>query len=56
MTTEIVDAIVIGAGQAGPALGARCSKEGLRMVLVERGHFGGRCVNGHHRVSTWGPC
>ena len=52
MTTEIVDAIVIGAGRAGPALGTRCSKEGLRMVLVERGHFGGRCVNGRQRGST----
>ena len=42
---EIFDAIVIGAGQAGPALAARCSKEGLRTALVERGHFGGTCVN-----------
>lgn len=45
MPAEHFDAIVIGAGQAGPALAARCSKEGLRTAVVERGHFGGTCVN-----------
>lgn len=45
MQTESFDVIVIGAGQAGPALAARCSKEGLRSVVIERGHFGGTCVN-----------
>ena len=45
MSAEIFDAIVIGAGQAGPALAERCSKEGLRTALIERGHFGGTCVN-----------
>ena len=45
MQTEAFDAIVIGAGQAGPALAARCSKEGLRTAVIERGHFGGTCVN-----------
>ena len=45
MSTETFDAIVIGAGQAGPALAARCSKEGLRTAIIERGHFGGTCVN-----------
>jgi len=45
MTSEHFDAIVIGAGQAGPALAARCSREGLRTALIERGHFGGTCVN-----------
>jgi pyruvate/2-oxoglutarate dehydrogenase complex dihydrolipoamide dehydrogenase (E3) component len=39
------DAIVVGAGQAGPAIAARCSKEGLRTAVIERGHFGGTCVN-----------
>ena len=43
--TEKFDAIVIGAGQAGPALAVRCGKEGLKTVLVERHHFGGTCVN-----------
>ena len=45
MQTESFDVIVIGAGQAGPALAARCSKEGLRTAVIERGHFGGTCVN-----------
>ena len=45
MQTETFDAIVIGAGQAGPALAARCAKEGLRTAVIERHHFGGTCVN-----------
>ena len=45
MSAEQFDAIVVGAGQAGPALAARCSKEGLRTAVVERGHLGGTCVN-----------
>ena len=45
MPAETFDAIVIGAGQAGPALAARCSKEGLRTAVIERSHFGGTCVN-----------
>jgi pyruvate/2-oxoglutarate dehydrogenase complex dihydrolipoamide dehydrogenase (E3) component len=45
MSVEIFDAIVVGAGQAGPALAARCSKEGLRTAVIERHHFGGTCVN-----------
>ena len=45
MPIEHFDAIVIGAGQAGPAIAARCSKEGLRTAVIERGHFGGTCVN-----------
>ena len=45
MPAEQFDAIVIGAGQAGPAIAARCSKEGLRTAVIERHHFGGTCVN-----------
>ncbi len=45
MTPETFDAIIVGAGQAGPAIAARCSKEGLRTAVIERGHFGGTCVN-----------
>ena len=45
MTSEPFDAIVVGAGQAGPAIAARCSKQGLRTAVIERGHFGGTCVN-----------
>jgi pyruvate/2-oxoglutarate dehydrogenase complex dihydrolipoamide dehydrogenase (E3) component len=42
---EKFDAIVIGAGQAGPALCARLGKEGLKTAMVERGQLGGTCVN-----------
>ena len=45
MQTETFDAIVVGAGQAGPAIAARCSREGLRTAMIERGAFGGTCVN-----------
>ena len=45
MTHEPFDAIIVGAGQAGPAIAARCSAEGLRTAVIERGHFGGTCVN-----------
>jgi pyruvate/2-oxoglutarate dehydrogenase complex dihydrolipoamide dehydrogenase (E3) component len=43
--TEHFDAIVIGAGQAGPALCARLDKEGLKTALIERKLLGGTCVN-----------
>ena len=39
------DAIVIGAGQAGPSLAERLSGRGLKVAIVERLHFGGTCVN-----------
>jgi pyruvate/2-oxoglutarate dehydrogenase complex dihydrolipoamide dehydrogenase (E3) component len=42
---ERFDAIVIGAGQAGPALCGRLDKEGLKTALVERKLLGGTCVN-----------
>ncbi len=39
------DALVIGSGQYGPALAARLSAAGLKVAIVERGRFGGTCVN-----------
>ena len=45
MQTESFEAIIVGAGQAGPSLAARCSKDGLKTALIERGAFGGTCVN-----------
>jgi pyruvate/2-oxoglutarate dehydrogenase complex dihydrolipoamide dehydrogenase (E3) component len=39
------DAVVIGAGQAGPAMAARLSREGLKVAVIERKRFGGTCVN-----------
>lgn len=43
--TERFDAIVVGAGQAGPALAVRLAKAGGKVALVERNLFGGTCVN-----------
>lgn len=40
-----VDAIVIGAGQSGPSLAARLAEAGRTVVLIEREHLGGTCVN-----------
>jgi len=45
MPIETFDAIILGAGQAGPAIAARCSAQGLRTAVIERHHFGGTCVN-----------
>jgi pyruvate/2-oxoglutarate dehydrogenase complex dihydrolipoamide dehydrogenase (E3) component len=42
---EPFDAIVIGSGQAGPALADRLSQAGHRVAVVERHRFGGTCVN-----------
>ncbi|WP_406700399.1 FAD-containing oxidoreductase [Singulisphaera sp. Ch08] len=39
------DAIVIGAGQAGPSLAGRLTRAGMDVALVERHLFGGTCVN-----------
>ena len=39
------DAIVIGTGQSGPALAVRLAGAGWTVAIVERGRFGGTCVN-----------
>ena len=39
------DAIIIGAGQAGPSLAARLTGAGMTVAFVERKLFGGTCVN-----------
>lgn len=44
-TSKMFDAIIIGAGQAGPALAVKCAKQGLHVALVERHLFGGTCIN-----------
>jgi pyruvate/2-oxoglutarate dehydrogenase complex dihydrolipoamide dehydrogenase (E3) component len=38
-------ALVIGAGQAGPSLAVRLANSGLKVAIVERHQFGGTCVN-----------
>ena len=39
------DAIVIGSGQAGVPLATRLAGAGKRVLLAERGDFGGTCIN-----------
>ncbi len=39
------DAIVIGAGQAGPFLAAQFAQEGRKVALIEGYRIGGSCVN-----------
>jgi pyruvate/2-oxoglutarate dehydrogenase complex dihydrolipoamide dehydrogenase (E3) component len=39
------DSIVIGAGQAGPAMAGRLASAGQKVALVERKLIGGTCVN-----------
>ncbi|MBB5754463.1 FAD-containing oxidoreductase [Prosthecomicrobium pneumaticum] len=45
MAAERFDAIVVGAGQAGPFLAARLEGAGMKVALVEREALGGTCVN-----------
>lgn len=39
------DAIIIGAGQAGPALAVRLANADMKVAIIERQSFGGTCVN-----------
>src|SRR6516164_5840244 len=39
------DAIIIGTGQAGPALARRLAGAGWKVAILERHLFGGTCVN-----------
>src|SRR5690348_8119229 len=43
--TQKYDAIIIGAGQAGPPLAKRLSNAGMSVAVIERHLFGGTCVN-----------
>ena len=40
-----LDAIVIGAGQAGPPLAVRLAQAGQRVAMIEKSMLGGTCVN-----------
>ena len=42
---EHFDAIIIGAGQAGPSLAEQYDRAGRSVAIVERGQLGGTCVN-----------
>ena len=43
--TMSFDAIIVGAGQAGPPLAGRLTAAGMKVAVVERKLFGGTCVN-----------
>lgn len=43
--TSAFDAIIVGAGQAGPPLAGRLTAAGQRVAVVERKLVGGTCVN-----------
>ena len=43
--TAHFDAIIVGAGQAGPSLAGRLTAAGQRVAMVERKLIGGTCVN-----------
>ena len=45
MTATHFDAIILGAGQAGPPLAVALANAGQNVALVERKYFGGTCVN-----------
>ena len=45
MPAASFDALIIGTGQAGPALAARLSGAGMKVAVVEEHKFGGTCVN-----------
>ncbi len=45
MTRKHFDAVIVGTGQAGPALAARFAAAGRTVAIVERHKFGGTCVN-----------
>ncbi len=42
---QAFDAIIIGAGQAGPSLAEALTGAGMKVALIERKYFGGTCVN-----------
>ena len=43
--TQKFDAIIVGAGQAGPPLAGRLTKAGQKVAVIERKLVGGTCVN-----------
>ncbi len=43
--TQHFDAIIVGAGQAGPPLAGRLTQAGMTVAVIERKLVGGTCVN-----------
>ncbi len=55
--TRSFDAIIVGAGQAGPPLAGRLTAAGQRVALIERHLIGGTCVNtGCMPTKAWVAC
>jgi pyruvate/2-oxoglutarate dehydrogenase complex dihydrolipoamide dehydrogenase (E3) component len=53
MAPKQFDAVIIGAGQAGPPLAARLTAAGQTVAFVERHLFGGTCVNTGQAQLPW---
>ena len=49
------DAIIIGTGQAGPALARRLTGSGMQVAIVERGRFTSSLMLSAPRFSTQIP-
>src|SRR5262249_50759227 len=45
MTPRSFDAILVGTGQANPALAGRLSEAGWKIAVIEKDLVGGTCVN-----------
>jgi pyruvate/2-oxoglutarate dehydrogenase complex dihydrolipoamide dehydrogenase (E3) component len=45
MAPRVYDAVIIGTGQAGPTLASKLAANGYKTAIIERGPFGGSCVN-----------
>lgn len=45
MDKQTFDSIIIGSGQAGTPLAFRLAEEGQKVAFIEKGKFGGTCVN-----------
>ncbi|MHC4159923.1 MAG: dihydrolipoyl dehydrogenase [Planctomycetota bacterium] len=43
--SESFDVVVIGSGPGGYAAAIRCAQRGASVAVVEKGHFGGTCLN-----------
>ncbi len=50
MSARAFDAIIIGAGQAGPSLAGRLNDAGMTVAIIERHLVGGTCVK--HRMQA----
>ena len=45
MAMEKFDVVVIGAGPGGYVAATKAGQKGLKTALIEKGNFGGTCLN-----------